>query len=143
MRDLSLKFKNVDESMYSHGGLVKIKPFYTWEEKYTIFKNMIEQKDAILMDMVLIVMTAEFCTNIDFDGVETDAEKYDIIAELRLIEDFKLEIDEYMDMYKLVEREKSTYRAFEMLLDGINKIIDGANIEEKLNGVGELVKGNK
>jgi len=143
MRELNLKFKNIDESMYINVGQAKIKPFYTWEEKYTIFKNMIEQKDAVLMDMVLVVMTAEFCTNIDFDGIETDAEKYDIVAELRLIEDFKLEIDEYMDMYKLVEREKSTYRAFEMLLDGINKIIDGANIEEKLNGVGELVKGNK
>lgn len=127
---------------------LKLKPFYTWEEKINIFDVMKAQSSAVLRDMALIVMTARYCTNIDLDEM-TDAEAYNIIAELRLIGDFICEIEDYLDMHKLVEREESAYKAVESItksMETLLKTFDMSKIQEGFSGLGSVigdVKGNK
>lgn len=124
---------------------LKLKPFYTWEEKYTIFKNMLAQEDSVMMDLVLIIRTAEFCTNIDFEGM-TDAQVYNIVAELGLIGDFKYEIEEYLDMPKLIEREKSAYKAVESITEAFEVLLknfDMTKIQEGFSGLGSVIADGK
>ena len=134
--------KEVDErySLVLEGG-IKLKPFYTWAEKIEIFNVMLAQNSAVLRDMALAVKTAEFCTNIDF-GNMLDDEKYNIVAELRLIGEFKIEIDEYLDMPKLVDREESAYNAITEIISSINdklKDFDMNKIQDGFNGLGGVI----
>lgn len=122
-------------------GLV-LKPFYTWEEKAEIFDTMKAQSSAVLRDMALMVKTAEFCTNVDFVGMN-DAEKYDIVAELRLNENFEVEVSGYLDMHKLVDREESTYKALSQIIEVISNKMDSfdiAKIQEGFSGLGGVIK---
>ncbi len=137
-----VKFVKVDERYdeCTEDGL-KIKPFYTWAEKANIFDTMKAQENEVLRDMALVVKTAEYCTNIDFSGMN-DAEKYDLVAELRLIEEFKLEVEGYMDMPKLIEREESVYNAFKVLLDGLGEKLDKMDVVGKFSEAMNNVKGN-
>lgn len=147
MRELKIKFKDVDDRYEAVEDInlkgVKIKPFYTWTEKANIFDTMKAQDNEVLRDMALIVKTAEYCTNIDFDGM-SDADAYDIVSELRLIGDFKIIIDDYIDMYKLVEREESSYKALSQIIDAINdklKDLDMTKIQDGFNGLGGVLNG--
>ena len=137
-----LKVKEVNERYESFENGIKIKPFYTWVEKADIFDTMKAQDNEVLRDMALVVKTAEYCTNIDFSNAKDDAEKYDIVAELRLIEEFKINIDEYMDMPKLVEREESTYKALTSIISSVNNMLkdfDMSKIQEGFNGLGGVI----
>ena len=134
--------KVVDErySLELEGG-IKLKPFYTLAEKLNIYEDMLGKKDSLNRDFALIVLTAKFCTNIDFGGMD-DNDAYDIIAQLRLIEEFKVNIDEYMDMPKLVEREESTYKALTSIISSINdtlKDFDMSKIQDGFNGLGGVI----
>ncbi len=134
--------KEVDErySLDLEGG-IKIKPFYTLAEKLNIYEDMLGKKDSLNRDFALIVLTAKFCTNINFDGMD-DNDAYDIIAQLRLIEEFKMNIDEYMDMPKLVEREESTYKALTSIISSINDMLkdfDMSKIQEGFSGLGGVI----
>ena len=134
--------KEVDErySVNLEGG-VKLKPFYTLADKLNIYEDMSSKKDAFNRDFALIVLTAKLCTNIDFNGMD-DNDLYDIVAELRLIETFKVEIDEYMDMIKLVERDESTYKALTLIISSIDdklKDFDMNKIQEGFSGLGGVI----
>ena len=126
---------------------IKLKPFYTWEEKSIIFETMKAVDNELIRDMVLRTLTARFCTNIDFNEMTdneemTDSEIYDVIAELDLMPDFKVNIDEYMDMPKLVEREESTYKALTSIISSINDMLkdfDMSKIQEGFNGLGGVI----
>jgi hypothetical protein len=59
-----------------------------------------------------------------------------------LIEEFKVNIDEYMDMPKLVEREESTYKALTSIISSINDMLkdfDMSKIQEGFNGLGGVI----
>ena len=144
--------KEVDEryNLELEGG-IKLKPFYTLSDKVTIYDDMLSsvedengkmtKKDSLNRDFSLIVLTAKLCTNIDFDGM-SDNEVYDIVAELRLIETFKIEIDEYLDMPKLVDREESTYNALTEIISSINdklKDFDMSKIQDGFSGLGGVI----
>ena len=134
--------KVVDErySLELEGG-IKLKPFYTLAEKCNIYEDMLGKRDSLNRDFALIVLTAKFCTNIDFSGMD-DNDAYDIIAELRLIEEFKINIDEYMDMPKLIEREESTYKALTSIIDSVNNMLkdfDMNKIQEGFSGLGGVI----
>jgi len=120
-----LKFKNAGTEYRVESNGVLIKPFYTLDERASIFGAMLSQENVLMEDAVLVIETAKYCTNIDFTGID-NIEIYNICAELGLITDFKLEIEEYMEMYKLLEREKSLY----VVADRIVNII-----EDKLKDV--------
>ena len=124
MKDL--KFLEVDTNTYSEIPLhdedsgIKVKPFYTLAEKFTIYSDMKDNELSFHRDYALIVQTARFCTNIDFTDM-TDEEIYNVCAERRLIDTFEIYVSEYMNMNKLIEREESVYKAFEFLIDTISK----------------------
>lgn len=102
---------------------IKIKPFYTLAEKYAIYNDMKSKTNSFDREFSLIVLTAKFCTNIDLDGID-DNEVYDIIAELRLNEQFEFEVSGYMDMPKLIDKDESIYKAVELLVSAIGDKLD-------------------
>jgi len=112
---------------------IKLKQFYTLAEKTAIYTDMLSKPDSFNRDFSLIVLTARFCTNIDFTDI-TDNEVYDIVAELLLIEEFKTKIDEYLDMYKLIEREESTYKLIGTFLETISTKLDGFDMKQIQDG---------
>ena len=133
---------------------IKIKPYYTLVEKRIIHNDMMSTidkegntipRDAFGRDFSLIVLTATYCTNIDFTNM-SDNDIYDTVAENLLIEQFKIEIDEYLDMYKLIEREESTYKLINTFLDVISKKLDGFDmnkIQEGFVGLKEVLPNGR
>lgn len=133
--------KEIDEryAIDEIGGGIKLKPFYTLAEKYAIYNDMRLKESSFDIDFSLIVLTAKFCTNIDFAEMD-DNDIYDVVAELQLIEIFKVEIDEYLDMYKLVERDKNLYDLFKDLMDNLSKLnIDNDEIQKTLNSLDGVI----
>ena len=126
---------------------VLLKPYYTLAEKKAIYNDMSSKTNSFDRDFSLFVLTALYCTNIDFEGI-SDNDIYDIASELGLYSDFKYEIEDYTDMHKLMERDENTYKSFEMLMDGITvlfKDFDMSKIQDGFTGIGGAlsnVKGN-
>lgn len=145
-----LKFKEVDKryNVSIDESELRIKPFYTLSDKESIYYDMSSKTDSLNRDFSLIVLTAKLCTNIDFEGM-TDNEVYDVVAELRLITEFQMEVDEYTHMHELINRDKSAYNAIVQIIDVIDKKMDGfdaTKIQEELAKLGgdlKDVKGNK
>ena len=124
MKDLKFLEVDMDEynqfpEHYKDSG-IKVKPFYTLAEKFTIYSDMKDNELSFHKDFALIVQTARFCTNIDFTDM-TDEEIYNVCAERRLVDTFEIYVSEYMNMNKLIERDESVYKAFEFLIDTIGK----------------------
>ena len=95
-----------------------------------------------------VVEFAKVCTNIDFDGM-SEKEIYDIFAQLGLQFTFEVEIGEYMELDRMIERDENTYNALTQIIEVIDKKLDGFDVnkiqEGLLNLGGELenVKDNK
>lgn len=124
---------------------IKLKPYYTHDEKFNIYSLMSAQGNSFNMDMALIVGTAKACTNIDFDGLE-DKEIYDIVQENLLIGDFKYEIEEYTDMVKLIERDNSTSELLKPIMVELEtklKNFDMSKVQGLLGGILTNAKTNK
>lgn len=116
--------------------VIKIKPYYTLTEKCAIYSDMKSKETAFDREFSLIVLTAKFCTNIDTTDM-TDDDIYDLVAELRLIEEFKMEVDEYLDIPKLIDRDENVYNALMVLSNAIDEKLDMSKFE---NGFADLQK---
>lgn len=136
-----LKFREVTEKegfMDAHSikGLM-FKPFYTMEEKSNIFDLMRSFENTIMRDYTLIVMTARYCTNIDFDAMKMkDEDIYYLCASKRFIKDFEENVDEFTRMHDLVEKSESLYKEFEGLVNTLEKKlseVDMKDLQKKLD----------
>ena len=135
---MELKFKEDDKYTVELRDGIKLKPYYTLAEKKAIYDDMSSKTNSFDRDFSLFILTAVFCTNVDF-GEISDNEIYDIASELGLYTDFKYEIEEYSDMYKLIERDESTYKSFEMLMGGMSNMLkdfDMSKIQDGFSGLG-------
>lgn len=143
-----LQFKNCNESYKLDVDGVKIKPYLTWDEYANIYKSVSAQDNAFMRNFSKVVEFAKACTNIDFDGM-SEKEIYDICAERGLQFTFEVEIGEYMELDRMIERDENTYNALTQIIEVIDKKLDGFDVnkiqEGLLNLGGELenVKDNK
>ena len=143
-----LKFKNSNESFKIDVDGVKIKPYLTWDEYAHIYEVVSAQDNAFMRNFSKVVEFAKACTNIDFDGIE-EKEIYDTCAQLGLIFTFEVEIGEYMELDRMIERDENTYNALTQIIDVIDKKLDGLDVNKiqegfiNLGGELENVKDNK
>ena len=143
-----LQFKNCNESYKLDVDGVKIKPYLTWDEFANIYKSVSAQDNAFMRNFSKVVEFAKVCTNIDFDGM-SEKEIYDTCAQLGLQFTFEVEIGEYMELDRMIERDENTYNALTQIIEVIDKKLDGFDVnkiqEGLLNLGGELenVKDNK
>ena len=132
---MELKFKEVSDKFNTQIKDIKIKPFYTFAEKYTIYSDMMEKQSAIEREFSKVVLTCKLNTNLDVSELD-DIAIYDLCSELGLIYEFAMEIDGYNELDKLVKDDESVYKAFEMLSKQFN--ID--KFSETLNQAKEVIK---
>ena len=143
-----LKFKNSNESFKIDVDGVKIKPYLTWDEYAHIYEVVSAQDNAFMRNFSKVVEFAKACTNIDFDGI-SEKDIYDICAELGLQFTFEVEIGEYMELDRMIERDENTYNALTQIIDVIDKKLDGLDVNKiqegfiNLGGELENVKDNK
>ena len=143
-----LQFKEVSAEYKLDVDGVKIKSYLTWDEYAHIYELVSAQDNAFMRNFSKVVEFAKACTNIDFDGM-SEKEIYDIFAERGLQFTFEVEIGEYMELDRMIERDENTYNALTQIIEVIDKKLDGFDVnkiqEGLLNLGGELenVKGNK
>ena len=132
-----LKFKNCNESYKLDVDGVKIKPYLTWDEFANIYKSVSAQDNAFMRNFSKVVEFAKACTNIDFDGM-SEKEIYDICAERGLQFTFEVEIGEYMELDRMIERDENTYNALTSVTESLAEMMKGVNPEQavkELEGV--------
>jgi len=143
-----LKFKNCNESYKLDVDGVKIKPYLTWDEFSNIYNSVLAQDNAFMRNFAKLIGFAKACTNINFDGME-EKEIYDICAERGLSYNLSIEVDEYMELDRMIERDESAYNAIVQIIDVVDKKMDGFDVNKIQEGLinlgGELkdVKDNK
>ena len=84
-----------------------------------------------------VVEFAKACTNIDFDGM-SEKEIYDIFAERGLQFTFEVEIGEYMELDRMIERDENTYNALITVTESLAEMMKNMNPEQavkELEGV--------
>lgn len=139
---MELKFKNSNESFKIDLDEVKIKPYLTWEEFSEIYKMVSAQSNSFMKYYCKVVEFAKVCTNIDFDGME-DNKIYDICSELGLPLEFSLNIEEYSEIDRMIDKDESIYNVIKEISDNLTpqineamkKIGDGSGLMGKLKDV--------
>ena len=113
--------------------LIKIKPFYTIAEKMAIVEDMKSKETSIEREFSKVVLTVKFNTNIDVSDM-SDNDIYDLASELRLIDEFEIDIQGFIDLDKLVKDDESTYAIANMFIDKLGemaKLLEGkANMSQ-------------
>ena len=135
-----LQFKNCTESYKIDVDGVKIKPYLTWDEFANIYKSVSAQDNAFMRNFSKVVEFAKACTNIDFDGM-SEKEIYDTCAELGLQFTFEVEIGEYMELDRMIERDENTYNALITVTESLAEMMKGMNPEQAVKEL-EGVLGN-
>lgn len=128
-----LKFKNSNESFKIDVDGVKIKPFLTWEEFGAIYELVLAQDNSFMRNYAKVVEFAKVATNIDFDGIEPK-EIYDICAELGLPYTFKLEIEEFDELDRMIEKDESVYNSIVEVGKMLNDTLAKVDLDKKLGG---------
>ena len=135
-----LKFKNSNESFKIDVDGVKIKPYLTWDEYAHIYEVVSAQDNAFMRNFSKVVEFAKACTNIDFDGIE-EKDIYDICAERGLQFTFEVEVGEYMELDRMIERDENTYKALTSVTESLAEMMKGMNPEQAVKEL-EGVLGN-
>ena len=135
-----LKFKEVSAEYKLDVDGVKIKPYLTWDEYAHIYKLVSAQDNAFMRNFSKVVEFAKACTNIDFDGM-SEKEIYDIFAQLGLQFTFEVEIGEYMELDRMIERDENTYNALITVTESLAEMMKGMNPEQAVKEL-EGVLGN-
>lgn len=132
-----LQFKNCNESYKIDVDGVKIKPYLTWDEFSNIYNSVLAQDNAFMRNFAKLIGFAKVCTNINFDGME-EKEIYDICAERGLSYNLSIEVDEYMELDRMIERDENTYNALTSVTESLAEMMKGVNPEQavkELEGV--------
>ena len=132
-----LQFKNCNESYKIDVDGVKIKPYLTWDEFSNIYNSVLAQDNAFMRNFAKLIGFAKACTNINFDGME-EKEIYDICAERGLSYNLSIEVDEYMELDRMIERDENTYNALTSVTESLAEMMKGVNPEQavkELEGV--------
>ena len=137
---MELKFKEVSAEYKLDVDGVKIKPYLTWDEYAHIYKSVSAQDNAFMRNFSKVVEFSKACTNINFDGME-EKEIYDICAELGLQFTFEVEIGEYMELDRMIERDENTYNALITVTESLAEMMKGMNPEQAVKEL-EGVLGN-
>ncbi len=135
-----LKFKEVSAEYKLDVDGVKIKPYLTWDEYANIYKSVSAQDNAFMRNFSKVVEFAKACTNIDFDGM-SEKEIYDICAQLGLQFTFEVEIGEYMELDRMIERDENPYNALITVTESLAEMMKGMNPEQAVKEL-EGVLGN-
>ena len=135
-----LQFKNCTESYKIDVDGVKIKPYLTWDEYAHIYEVATAQDNAFMRNFSKVVEFAKACTNIDFDGM-SEKEIYDIFAERGLQITFEVEIGEYMELDRMIERDENTYNALITVTESLAEMMKNMNPEQAVKEL-EGVLGN-
>lgn len=128
-----LKFKNNNKSFKIDADGVKIKPFLTWAEFGAIYELVLAQDNSFMRNYAKVVEFAKVVTNIDFDGLESQ-EIYDICAELGLPYTFKLEIEEFDELDRMIEKDESVYNSIVEVGKMLNDTLAKIELDKKLGG---------
>ena len=135
-----LQFKNCNESYKIDVDGVKIKPYLTWDEFSNIYNSVLAQDNAFMRNFAKLIGFAKACTNINFDGME-EKEIYDICAELGLSYNLSIEVDEYAELDRMIERDENTYNALTSVTESLAEMMKGMNPEQAVKEL-EGVLGN-
>jgi len=135
-----LQFKNCNESYKIDVDGVKIKPYLTWDEFSNIYNSVLAQDNAFMRNFAKLIGFAKACTNINFDGME-EKEIYDICAERGLSYNLSIEVDEYMELDRMIERDENTYNALITVTESLAEMMKGMNPEQAVKEL-EGVLGN-
>lgn len=135
-----LQFKNCNESYKLDVDGVKIKPYLTWDEFSNIYNSVLAQDNAFMRNFAKLIGFAKACTNINFDGME-EKEIYDICAERGLSYNLSIEVDEYMELDRMIERDENTYNALTSVTESLAEMMKGMNPEQAVKEL-EGVLGN-
>lgn len=135
-----LKFKEVSAEYKLDVDGVKIKPYLTWDEFANIYKLVSAQDNAFMRNFAKLIGFAKACTNINFDGME-EKEIYDICAEHGLSYNLSIEVDEYMELDSMIERDENTYNALITVTESLAEMMKGMNPEQAVKEL-EGVLGN-
>lgn len=125
---MELKIKEVSEqyNVINEQVGLKLKPFMTVEEMYTLYDDVKSKKDAFNRHFSKVVMTAKLLTNID-ESQYTDKEIYDLCAELGLIFDFKLEVEQYEEIDRMIASDESTYNLISDIVEKLTPMLTNAD----------------
>lgn len=123
-----IKLKEVNEqyNIINEEVGLKLKQFMTVEEMYTLYDDVKSKKDSFNRHFSKVVMTAKLLTNVD-DAKYTDKEIYDICAELGLIFDFKLEVEQYEEIDRMIASDESTYNLISDIVEKLTPILANAD----------------
>ena len=131
---MELKFREVDGTFSVElDKEIKIKPFLTWSEFGAIYESVSAQENSFMRNYAKVVEFAKVVTNIDFDGMESQ-EIYDICAELGLSYTFKLEIEEFDELDRMIEKDESVYNSIVEVGKLLNDTLAKIEIDKKLGG---------
>ena len=131
---MELKFREVNKAFsVKLDKDIKIKPFLTWEEFSGIYELVSAQDNSFMRYYAKVVEFAKVVTNIDFDGMESQ-EIYDICAELGLSYTFKLEIEEFDELDRMIEKDESVYNSIVEVGKLLNDTLAKIEIDKKLGG---------
>ena len=135
-----LQFKNCNESYKIDVDGVKIKPYLTWDEFSNIYNSVLAQDNAFMRNFAKLIGFAKACTNINFDGME-EKEIYDVCAERGLSYNLSIEVDEYMELDRMIERDENTYNALITVTESLAEMMKNMNPEQAVKEL-EGVLGN-
>lgn len=136
---MELKLKEVDLEKYSVSNEkgIKIKPFLSIVELNTIVSDMKSQPTSLARHFSKIVLLTDFCSNLNLEGMIAD-DVYDLASELRLIDEYSINIQCYNEIDNLVKDDESTYVLLKDITDKLGDKLE--TMELGGNGISDVVK---
>jgi hypothetical protein len=146
--EMELKFKEVGKEYSIESNNIKIRPYLMIEEINDIVNQCLTTNNQVERELIKVCKTIEYCTNIDLGKGDIQGEEvYNMICELGIVENIKIDVNNYYIVDECIENSESTFVAMNGILNVINnklneleKEVSAEKTQEFLSKIKEVVK---